>query len=390
MGSATALFLARRGVPVVLYDAAAAPFTGASRWNEGKIHLGFLYSADPTFRSAHKVLSGGLEFRPLVEELLGCEVEHVSREDDTYLVHPESVVSVANTRAYFEALAGQIRSHPAAREYLVDVSDAAVRMLSEEELAQIAETDAVVAGFSVPERSISTQWVADRFVDALAAEPRIELRTDTRVLGAKAEAGMDGPFLVKTDAGEDGGYDEVVNALWENRPGIDATLGIHQKYEWSHRFRVSLFVKTKRPVETPSAVLCTGPFGDVKNYNNREFYLSWYPDGLLASGESIDPPTIPHLVASDKESLIESIFLHLRHFLPSVREIQAHAEEIRLEGGWVFASGRGELSDPRSTLHQRDRLGIQRTGSWWSVDTGKYSVAPSLALQVASMICEKG
>jgi len=50
MGSSTALFLARRGAAVTLFDAAPAPFSCASRWNEGKIHLGFLYSS-PVMKS---------------------------------------------------------------------------------------------------------------------------------------------------------------------------------------------------------------------------------------------------------------------------------------------------------------------------------------------------
>src|SRR4051795_4195108 len=29
------------------------------------------------------------------------------------------------------------------------------------------------------------------------------------------------------------------------------------------------------------AIVCVGPFGDMKNYNNTDFYLSWYPTGLL-------------------------------------------------------------------------------------------------------------
>ena len=42
MGCATALWLARRGDRVTLIDAGDRPFAGASRWNEGKIHLGYL------------------------------------------------------------------------------------------------------------------------------------------------------------------------------------------------------------------------------------------------------------------------------------------------------------------------------------------------------------
>lgn len=42
LGSSVALFLARRGALVTLFDAKNRPFEGASRWNEGKIHLGYI------------------------------------------------------------------------------------------------------------------------------------------------------------------------------------------------------------------------------------------------------------------------------------------------------------------------------------------------------------
>ncbi len=48
LGSSVALFLARRGALVTLFDARDRPFEGASRWNEGKIHLGYIYAADQT------------------------------------------------------------------------------------------------------------------------------------------------------------------------------------------------------------------------------------------------------------------------------------------------------------------------------------------------------
>src|SRR6478735_3018933 len=84
----------RRGARVTLIDQASAPFSGASRWNEGKIHLGFLYAGDPSLETARKLLPGGLAFRPLVEELVGRSIEPaISRADDIFLVHRNSVAS---------------------------------------------------------------------------------------------------------------------------------------------------------------------------------------------------------------------------------------------------------------------------------------------------------
>ena len=56
MGSSVALLLGRRGVQVTVFDQAPLPFAGASRWNEGKIHLGYLYAADPSLETARRVL----------------------------------------------------------------------------------------------------------------------------------------------------------------------------------------------------------------------------------------------------------------------------------------------------------------------------------------------
>jgi hypothetical protein len=67
-------------------------------------------------------------------------------------------------------------------------------------------------------------------------------------------------------------------------------------------------------------------------------------------------------------------------------DLEAEVEELTVEGGWVLALGQGSLSDARSRLHRRDRIGIQRHGAYFSVDTGKYSVAPRLAQHVVAEI----
>ena len=52
----------------------------------------------------------------------------------------------------------------------------------------------------------------------------------------------------------------------------------------------------------------------------------------------------------------------------------------------MHAAGQGALSDPNSSLHRRSDYGIARLGSYYSIDTGKYSTAPWLARQVADSI----
>jgi glycine/D-amino acid oxidase-like deaminating enzyme len=387
MGASLALNLARRGREVVLFDRADAPVTGASRWNEGKIHLGYLYGADPTLETARRVLAGGLAFGRLVSELIDADLSgHVTIGDDLYLVHRRSVVDAETLAAHFDAVDALVRAQPDARGYLDDVSAARSTRLAPGRLAELADPDEIVAGFSVPERSVNTLWLADRLAAALEAELRIELRTGVTVTACEAVGAADGAWRVRGTPDVDERFDKVVNALWEGRLEIDLTAGLRPDAPWSHRYRRALFARTCRELTVPCAVVAVGPFGDVKNYDGRNFYLSWYPAGLVAEGTEVTLPAPPPLSPHGERELIAEMRLALEARMPWAGQIFEAAEEIRVVGGYVFAQGQGSLADPRSTLHRRDRFGVRRLGNYLSVDTGKYSTAPWLALNLADEI----
>jgi glycine/D-amino acid oxidase-like deaminating enzyme len=384
MGASTALHLARRGAAVTVFEQAPEPFQGASRWNEGKIHLGYLYAADPDLRTARAVLAGGLDFKDQVERLTGLDVAAVTaRGDDHYLVHRDSVVPPEAVGAYCDAVSELVAASPGASRYLVDVSRCTTHRLTATELAAVADPVAVVAGFRVPERSIDTVAVADAFVAALAAEDRVELALGQRVIAVEADGDR---WFVRTAGERNGPFDAVVNALWEGRPAVDETVGHRPDTAQQHRYRVSVFARTARRVETPCAVLGVGPFGDVKNYDGRTFYLSWYPLGLLARSETVEPPPVPVLNEDERADIASAVFAELATRLPWVREIEGSVDELRVEGGWVYSQGRGRLDDPAAGVHARNLLGVSSRGTYYSVDTGKYSVAPTLAEQVAQAI----
>jgi glycine/D-amino acid oxidase-like deaminating enzyme len=390
MGSAVALFLSRRRARVTLFDAADEPFAGASRWNEGKIHLGYLYAADPSLETARRLLPGGLAFRRLTEELVGCSIDQaIAHTDDTFLIHRDSVTSAEAAAQYFDAVAVLTSGQATRNCYLVPVDRARPRRLTPSELEAEYDTGRIVAAFRVPERSISTRWVADRFVEALAGEPGVEQRMQTHVTSVRrATDAIESRLFVETSAGTEGPFDAVVNALWQGRLAIDATVDLPMPLDWSHRFRLSAFLRTSRAVDLPSTVIATGPFGDIKNYNGRDLYLSWYPSGLVVEGSAVHPPPIPPLQHIDRTRLVGEIVEQLGRFVPAVAGLHSCLEDARVEGGWVYAAGQGSLADPTATLHRRDRIGVTRAGSYISVDTGKYSIAPSLAREVAGLITQ--
>ena len=57
-GCTTALALADRGVEVVLFDRNEALLSRTAIANEGKIHLGYMYAADPTLATAKTMMAG--------------------------------------------------------------------------------------------------------------------------------------------------------------------------------------------------------------------------------------------------------------------------------------------------------------------------------------------
>lgn len=386
MGAATAIQLARRGVEVTVYDRESAPMAAASRWNEGKIHLGYLYGADPTGATARHLLTGGLQFGERLRELIDEDLMgHATADDDIYLVHERSVVGPEALRSRFDRVSELIREHPDAGRYLVDVSEARASEIGAAELAGLGGAG-IVAGFRVPERSVQTRWVADRLAGALAATTGVTLRMGATVVAAEP-SGTD-RWRVRTDRGDQEEYDLVVNALWNGRLAVDVTAGLTPRPPWTHRYRRCVFVRTRSEQRHPSALVAVGPFGDVKNYNGRDFYLSWYPVGLVAEGADLelDAPATP--TGADADAFAARVRAALEPIMPGIGAVFDDAESVVVHGGFVFARGAGALDDPRSGLHRRDRYGVERVGGYHSVDTGKYSTAPWLARELAAELAD--
>lgn len=392
MGVSTALMLARRGCTVALFDAERQPFFCASRWNEGKIHLGFMYANDRSLNTARRLLPGALSFHDDVEELIGFSLRDAMTHDhDIYLIHKSSVISADLALDYYRSVMELVRAHPDQGRYLTDLKRARIEPLGRSELSRHADTGSIKAGFRIPECSVSTVRVADLFLAALASEPRIIQHLSTRVIAVRPQSpsNWDGPWSIETDQGSHGPFDAVVNALWQGRLAVDQTLGLPPPAAWSHRYRLALFVRTREAIDLPCMTVTLGPYGDIKSYGGRSFYLSWYPAGLVAEGNAIQPPDLASLDEAKIRDVIASVWAELGRLLPEVRLIADRVETTHLEGGWVFAVGTGSLSDPRATLHQRHQVGVHRQGSYFSVDTGKYSIAPWLARQVASSLLDE-
>jgi len=388
LGSCSALCLASSGFQVVLFDQEAQSMSGASRWNEGKIHLGFLYAASGNLDTAKRILTGGLLFKPILERLLETSIsELVTPVNDHYLLHRHSVVAPEAAQMYFKSVEKLVKEHPLAKFYLANLSTSTMRPLTTCEINEIANPELIRTGFSIPERSVETQAVANALVQRVQQDPRISCFFQQRITGLEnKQTGSGHGWTVMTKSNQFGPFRAVVNALWQGRPIIDKlTTGYCDRYT-HHRYRVSAFIRVTQPLNHPSAVISAGPFGDVKNYGGNNFYVSWYPAGLLLESDQIEPPAAPQLSSLTRQVIAEKIRNGLSPILSYVDEIFKTAKDVRIEGGWVYAQGKGRLDDPDSSLHQRSLIGLSQQGSYFTVDTGKYSMAPYLAEEVARRV----
>ena len=87
-----------------------------------------------------------------------------------------------------------------------------------------------------------------------------------------------------------------------------------------------------------------------------------------------------------RRRFIDRVRAALEPLMPGIGRLFDDAESAIVHGGFVFARGTGSLEDPGSGLHRRDSMASNAAGSYYSVDTGKYSTAPWLAREVAMEI----
>jgi glycine/D-amino acid oxidase-like deaminating enzyme len=373
LGSSLAVLLARHGARVTLFDAAERPMSRAGRWNEGKIHLGYIYAADRTLNTARKLIPGGQLFKPIVESIIESQIEgHLTCGEEFYLTHTDSVVDPATMLGYLNAV----------WELNGEMSKKATKptRLTQSELGQISDNPKLVAGFRIPEQSVNTSWIADRITARLTADNAIEIKCDCIV--KSAGKGARGWSVVTRD-GNFNGFDVVVNALWEGKSAVDEATGYGSGERLSYRYRASIFMKVAHS-GLGNVVITTGPFGDTKNYEDGSVYLSWYPAGLLLDCRQAHAPATPVIDGIHEIDIRSRTIDALSGFFPAVANLPVAASEMAVRGGWVVAHGGGLLSDLSSQLHRRDEFGVSRYGSYYSVDVGKYSVAPWLASQLAN------
>ena len=366
----------------------------ASRRNEGKIHLGLIYAADDTLKSATCQLQGALTFLPLLRRWLGKSVDAMPISTPfTYLVAADSLFTPAQLARHYARLASiaeQLQAEHPDWHYLGRRLGDLARPLERDEIVQWFDPEHVQAAFQTEELAIDTDALADIIIHALRNDPQITFKGGHQVQdiarkgnGFVVSGITEGePFTLEADT--------VVNATWENRFALDQTVGLTHRPGWLHRLKYRVIAKLPESLVTaPSATMVLGPYGDVVIRPDHTAYLSWYPLGLRGWTQSLAPPADWDApcrgdVGPEEEEFAKAVVQAISEWFPLI--LQAQPE--RIDAGAIVAYGATDVDDPSSRLHDRTEIGVTHQDGFFSVDSGKLTTAPWFGKQAAEAVAE--
>ncbi|MBL4702572.1 MAG: FAD-binding oxidoreductase [Phycisphaeraceae bacterium] len=391
-GSCIALELANQGIKVALLDQDSVPMNRASRRNEGKIHLGLIYAADPSFSTADLQLRGALLFFHLLKRWIGDKVHDLQLSTPfIYLVAKDSVLIPDQLEKHYEKVASAYQEQIAANSnlsYLGTCPDFMARRVDLNKLDSRLDADSFVAAFETSELAIDTDQLSDIITQAINAADNISFYPKHKA--REIEQKGDG-FVV---SGESHGSnwsltsEQVVNASWESRLMLDSTLGLHPPSGWLYRLKYRVMAHLpKNLINAPSITMVLGRYGDVVIRTNGTAYLSWYPAGMRGWSNELEPPLEwGPVCAGDKRAqspgIVDEIIEGIKRWYPEV----GNCKPYQLDAGVIVAYGSTDVNDPESGLHDRTCIGVFSSGGYHSVDPGKLTTAPYFAIQAAESV----
>jgi glycine/D-amino acid oxidase-like deaminating enzyme len=389
-GTCAALALARRGCRIDLFDQAPEAVGQASLWNEGKIHLGFIYAKDASNRTTDMMLHGALHFDGALQRLTGrVRPAGLVSSPFRYVVHRTSQISVDAVAAHLDAVAERYRAVRAASglRYFDHKSDFVWERMPDREWRAEYDDRETLAAFRTIELSVDPIIVAGMLRAAIAEQTRIRFLPNNRVESVRIDP-SDAPQIVIAGEGSLGPYDHVVNALWNDRLRIDAEVGLRPTRPWLHRYKLAVHVAGADGRTLPSTTILLGEYGDIVDFGGRRYYFSWYPDCKLGAWRDTAPPDFAPTVTDDiRRRAFDATMAALSGIVPSVGSLDLTTAKVDVEGGYIFAWGSTDIADPQSGLHCRSDIGVHSHGRYHSINTGKYGMAPYFAEQIADRIC---
>jgi hypothetical protein len=393
-GVSAALALARAGVNVTLLEQDERAMNRASLRNEGKIHLGFVFSQDLSMASSRLQLEGALSFRNVLSPLTDGRADSLRLSHPfVYLVPEDSIASPDELEERFAALDAYYHrrcAEDASLDYFGRRPDTLSWRVPLSNVKNHIRPDKFIGAFQTEEVAVDTEELAEVMRAAIQSELRIDFRPNHTV---KAVERANGRFCIEgVSNGEAFALrsGQVINALWENRFKIDRTVGLEHAPGWLHRLKYRVIARLPENMRSgPSTTLVVGPYGDVVVREDATAYFSWYPLGLRGWTEELAPPDEwnaacrGELPATERANVARALLDAIDQWYPGA----AKAQPLLVDAGAIVAYGRTDVGDLNSGLHDRKvHVGVTSIDGYHSVDPGKMTTCPYFGVQAADAV----
>lgn len=387
-GVCAALALRAKGWRVRLVDQAPGAMLRASLRNEGKIHLGFIYANDPSFRTGRLMLRAALTFAPLIERWVPRSVdwEDLRSRPFTYLVMRDSMLTPDEIYSYYERLESKYRATRESWHHYLGMKPELLWRKGPPPL----EVDPERVAAAVMTAEVSIDLVAFRkLLVGVVEESQISCHFARRVESVTRTAeGFSVEGVGRDSAGWILESDLVVNCLWEGRLKIDRGMGMEPDRPWVYRLKYRVLGELPQHLEgLPSLSLVLGPYGDIVPIPGAS-YISWYPACRRGWSSDLTVPESWQKLCSgqvDRQTAKEvsgQVYEALEQFIPGI----SGSRTTSVDAGIVASWGATDVDEPDSELHQRFVIGVTGEDGYFSIDTGKFGCAPLFAEQLVERI----
>lgn len=395
-GCCIALELARCGKKVTLIERDGKLFNRASLRNEGKIHLGLVYMNDPTFETPALMLRGALLFRKNLERWIGEKSLNLGlSEPFYYLVAKDSFLTPAQLEKGYGRLQGLFEKWKQAHpdwDYLGQRPEKLFARASKDEVHALFGNDLVQGGFQTAELAVDTDLLRKHLVDAVYHHPNIQVITESRVNHIGKEHDEFVLRLISPNGANTLTAESVINCAWDGKYVLDQQMGLPLPPELLHRLKYRVIVTLPEELHhRPSATMVIGRYGDVVNQKNGDAYLSWYPSACIGWSHEASPPeewekAAKGEVETDLALKLGSEFLaEIEKWYPGI----SRSTPKIIDAGPIVAYGKTDVDDAKSTLHDRSGIGFKSLGNYHSIETGKLTTAPMIAVNFVNSILSR-
>lgn len=350
-GVMSALEIAKKGYPVIIYEKESQIIKGASLINQCRVHMGYHYPRDENTAKESRLASS--LFNKYFAKAIVHDVENyylIAKKDS--LTNPEEYISFCNRMN----LAYEVR-WPNNIDFL---------------------RDKIEASFKVPEKIFDALTIKKILDEKIRNEPNITLLTNSEVVGIKK---IDDVYNIEFRHDKtiiNTKCSALVNASYGNLNVINA-LSLQPTVEYQYELCEEFIVRT--PWGKTGFAIMDGPFFGIMPFGNSENHIFYDVElSVLERVVGKSPKFIYDInYYRDPKGIFDRFEAYKekwRHWLPDVVKCTPVSSMLITR---IVLAGR-EKTDARPTLTQ------ELSPGFWQIFSGKITTCTTQAFQIGLLV----